>query len=172
MSISYTIPIGQLDAWSIGGLLALNIKDRGHCNKTMWTEIVLGIVGIIAIIVYNAKIHSTTFAGGYMLFKGAEGYMNNPITGNIHFFIALLSVGLLRYCIDTTKRHPILSAAPLVALGGMTYELYCFHYPIRSFVKLVIHQEVIMVIVSLLITYVISVMWCKWAVPQINKIIK
>ena len=172
MSLSYMIPIGQLDCWSIGGLLALNVKEKGNNNSAMWAELVLGLAGIIAIISYNANAHSVSFSEGYRLYKSAEGYMDNPITGNIHFFIALLSVGLLRYCIDTTKEHPVLSAAPLVAVGGMTYELYCFHYPIRAFVKIVIHNQILMVVTALLITLIVSLIWCKWVTPQINKVIK
>lgn len=138
----------------------------------MWAELVIGLIGIIVIIVYNGYIHSTSFTEGYQLYKSAEGYMNKPITGNIHFFIALLSVGFLRYCIDTNKKHPVLSAVPLVGLGGMTYELYCFHYPIGSFVKLFICNQILVLVTALLITLVVSLMWCKWAIPQINKILK
>ena len=172
VSLGYMIPIGQLDCWSIGGLLALNVREKGNNNRVMWTELTLGLVGIIAIIAYNAYVHSTSFTGGYLLYRSADGYMDNPITGNIHFFIALLSVGLLRYCIDTTKKHPVLSAAPLVALGGMTYELYCFHYPIRTFVKLFIQNKLLVVLIALLITCVVSVLWCRWVVPQTKRIIK
>lgn len=172
ISLSYMIPIGQLDCWSIGGLLALNVHEKGNNNRVMWAELVLGLAGMIAIIAYNANAHSVSFSEGYRLYKSAEGYMDNPITGNIHFFIALLSVGLLRYCIDTTKKHPVLSTAPLVALGGMTYELYCFHYPIRAFVKIVIHNQILMVVTALLITLIVSWIWCKWVTPQINKVIK
>lgn len=142
MSLSYMIPIGQLDCWSIGGLLALIVNQNGNNNKVMWLELVLGLAGILAIIAYNAYVHSTTFAEGYQLFKSAEGYMDNPISGNIHFFIALLFAGFLRYCIDTTKKHPILSAVPLVGLGGMTYELYCFHLSNKSFGKACYSQSI------------------------------
>ena len=165
------IPIGQLDCWSIGGLLALNVKEKENNNKAMWAELVLGLAGIIAIIAYNANAHSTSFTEGYQLFKGAEGYMDNPITGNIHFFIALLSVGLLRYCIDTIKKHPILSAAPLVSLGGMTYELYCFHYPIRFVADYFIANKVLMVIAALIATIVTSMIWNKWVIPVIKRVI-
>ncbi len=172
MSLSYMIPVGQLDCWSMGGLLALNVKEKGNNNKVMWAELLIGFAGMVAIIAYNAYVHLTSFIGGYLLYRSADGYMDDPITGNIHLFIALLSVGLLRYCVDTTKKHPVLSATPLVVLGGMTYELYCFHYPIRAFVKLVIHNQLLMVITALLITIVASLIWCKWVTPQINKGIK
>ena len=171
MSLSYMIPIGQLDCWSIGGLLALNVKVKGNDNRVMWTEMIIGLAGIIAIIAYNAYVHSTSFTEGYLLYRSADGYMDNPITGNIHFFIALLSVGLLRYCIDTTKKHPVLSAAPLVALGGMTYELYCFHYPIRFVADYFIGNNVLMVIFALIATIVASMIWNKWAMPIIKRVI-
>lgn len=169
MSLSYMIPIGQLDCWSLGGLLALNVKEKGNNNKVMWSELILGLVGVLAIIAYNAYVHSTTFAEGYQLYKSAEGYMDNPISGNIHLFIALLSVGLLRYCIDTTKKHPLLTATPLVALGGMTYELYCFHYPIKVLIKHVIPNQFMMLFVALIATCLFSYLWCRLITPILNK---
>lgn len=172
MLLSYMIPIGQLDCWAIGGLLALNVKEKGNNNRIMWIELLLGLSGIIAIIAYNAYVHSTSFTDAFQLYKSADGYMDNPITGNIHFFIALLSVGLLRYCIDTTKTHPVVSSVPLVALGGMTYELYCFHYPILTFVKKVIHDQFLILITAFFITLVVSMIWRKCVIPQINKVLK
>ncbi len=49
MAASYVIPIGQLDCWALGGLLALNIKEKGKSNVVMLLEITLGILGIVGI---------------------------------------------------------------------------------------------------------------------------
>lgn len=171
MSLSYMIPVGQLDCWSIGGLVALNVNEKGVNNKAMWVEMIAGFVGILVIIAYNAHLHSTSFTRGYLCFRGAEGYMDNPITGNIHIFIALLSAGLLRYCIDTTKKRPLLSAAPMVALGGMTYELYCFHLPIRFGVGYFIKNDILMIIAALITTIGVSLLWNKLAMPVIKRVI-
>jgi peptidoglycan/LPS O-acetylase OafA/YrhL len=170
-SIAYMIPIGQLDCWALGGLVAINVHDKGHSNKIMWAELLVGAVGIIAITIYNASLHQCDISEAYQLYHSAAGYLRNPITGNILFFIALLSAGVLRYCINSTKKHPILSVAPLVALGGMTYELYCFHYPIRFVADYFIENDFLMVIVALIATIVASMLWNKWAMPIIKRVI-
>lgn len=171
-STSYMIPVGQLDCWALGGLAALNIKEKGKKDCRMWIEIVLGLCGIIALTVYNASISNCSFSDSCQLWHISDGYMHNVFTGNVHFLIALLSVGLLRYCVDTSRRHPVLSAAPLVALGGMTYELYCFHYPIRYAVKHFIQNEVLMVTVALVVTIIVALLWNKLAMPVVKRVLK
>ena len=171
-SLAYVIPVGQLDSWSIGGLIALNVNNKGQNSKLMWSELLVGFAGILLLIVLNAHLLNTSIADGYLGFRSAKGYMSHPLTGNIHLFIAILSAGLLRYCLDEKRRHPILSSVPLVALGGMTYELYCFHYPIKVVVKHFINNEVLMVVVALIATYLVTVLWNKLAMPVVHKIIR
>jgi len=170
-SLAYVIPVGQLDSWSIGGLIALNVNNKGQNSKLMWSELLVGFAGILLVIVLNAHLLNTSIADGYLGFRSAKGYMSHPLTGNIHLFIAILSAGLLRYCLDEKRRHPILSSVPLVALGGMTYELYCFHYPIKVVVKHFINNEVLMVVLALIATYLVTVLWNKLAMPVVRKII-
>ena len=171
VSIAYMIPIGQLDCWALGGLVALNVNDKEQNNKIMWAELLVGAIGIIIITFYNASLNQCNMYEAYQLYHSAAGYMRNPVTGNIHLFVALLSAGVLRYCINTSKRHPILSTAPLVALGGMTYELYCFHYPIRYVADYFIGNEILMVLVALIATIVVSMIWNKWAMPIVKRVI-
>ena len=172
IALSYVIPVGLLDCWSVGGLLSMSIRKRGSNNKIMWSELLLGVLGIMAMVCYNAYRHSVSWANGYMLFNSAKGYMDNVLTGNIHFFIALLSAGILRYCLDTTRNHAVLSASALVALGGMTYELYCFHYPIILLVKHIVHNPVMIILLALLITYMVAIIWCRYIMPGVNRLFK
>lgn len=172
ISIAYMIPIGMMDSWALGGLVAMNVEEKGANSKLMWTEIVVGLFGVVLLTVYNAYLHGCGFGESYQLFKTASGYMKNPLTGQTYFFVALFFAGLLRYCIDTKIKHPVLSAAPLVALGGMTYELYCFHYPVRYAAKHFIHNDVLMVLAALIATYVVTVLWNKLAMPIVQKIIR
>lgn len=166
------IPIGMMDSWALGGLVALNEKEKGENSKLMWTEIVVGLFGVVLLTVYNASLHDCSFGESYQLYRTASGYMQNPLTGQTYFFVALFFAGLLRYCTDTKIKHPILSATPLVALGGMTYELYCFHYPVRYAAKHFIHNDVLMVNTALIATYVVTVLWNKLAMPIVQKIIR
>ena len=135
ISIAYMIPIGMMDSWALGGLVALNVEEKGANSKLMWSEIIVGLLGVVMLTAYNAYLHGCSFEESYQLYRTASGYMQNPLTGQTYFFVALFFVGLLRYCTDAKIKHPILSATPLVALGGMTYELYCFHYPVRYAAK-------------------------------------
>lgn len=170
ISISYMIPIGMLDSFALGGLVALNVKEKGNSNRIMWSELLVGAFGVLALTIYNANLHYCSLGESYQLYHSAAGYMSNPITGNVHFFIALFFVGALRYCIDSTKKHPFLSATPLVALGGMTYELYCFHYPIRSVADHFISNDVLMVLSALCATLIVSMLWNKWVTPIIKRV--
>ena len=136
----------------------------------MYGEMLIGLVGIILLIVLNASLHQTSLSEGYLSFKSASGYMTHPLTGNIHLFIGILSAGLLRFCVDSSKKHLILSTPILVALGGMTYELYCFHYPIIVIAKHFISNHLIMVITAFIATCIVSIVWCKWITPVFNKI--
>jgi len=172
ISIAYMIPIGMMDSWTLGGLVALNVKEQGENSRLMWTEIIVGLLGVVLLTVYNAYLHGCSLEESYQLYRTASGYMHNPITGQTYFFVALFFAGMLRYCTDTKIKHPILSAAPLVALGGMTYELYCFHLPVRYAAKHFIHNDVLMVIVALIATYVVTVLWNKLAMPIVQKIIR
>ena len=169
---SYMIPVGQLDCWALGGLTALNIKEKGKNDSLMWLEIVLGVCGVIALTIYNAQISCCSFGDSYQLWHSSEGYTHNVLTGNIHLIIAVLSVGLLRYCVDTSRMHPVLSATPLVALGGMTYELYCFHYPIKCIVKNYISNEVLMVFIALVLTLLVAILWDRLAMPVVKRLMK
>ena len=172
LSIAYVVPVGQLDCWSIGGLVALSTNDEGNNKRLTLVDFVVGTIGVVFLIGYNAIQHDCSIGEGYQLFHSASGYMKNPITGNIHFFIALMSAGILRYCLDTSRKHPILSSVPLVALGGMTYELYCFHLPILALMRHFVNNPLLLVFVALLVTYAVSWLWCRFAMPVINKILK
>lgn len=172
LSISYVIPFGQLDCWSIGGLLALNIEEEGLNKTRLWMDIIVGVAGLILFIGLNAIRNQCDLYSSYKLFKTASGYMDSPIIGNIHIFKGFLAAGLLRYCLDTSRKHPILSSVPLVALGGMTYELYCFHLPILALMRHFVNNPLLLVFVALLVTYAVSWLWCRFAMPVINKILK
>ena len=163
------IPLGQLDCWALGGLAALNMNGKGKKDSLMWLEIAVGLCGIVALTLYNAHISDCSFGESYQLWHSAGGYIHNVVTGNIHIVIALLSVGLLRYCADTTRKHPVLSAAPMVMLGGMTYELYCFHYPIQVVSKHIIHNDLLIVIAALLATCVVAMLWNRLVMPVFKK---
>ena len=171
-SISYMIPIGQLDSWAIGGLVALNVHEKGKEHRIVWTEIVIGLIGIIALTLYNAHRSNCGIPEAYQLWHSSKGYMLNPITGNIHLFIAILTAGTLRYCISTENKHRLLSSAPLVALGGMTYELYCLHYPIQYFVKYFIHNELLIMITAIVVTCLVVLLWDKLAMPVVKRLLK
>ena len=90
MAASYVIPIGQLDCWALGGLLALNIKEKGKSNVVMLLEITLGNIRhcrinhlqCISLELFNRE--------SYQLWHSSGGYVHNILTGNIHFVIAFV----------------------------------------------------------------------------------
>ena len=101
------IPIGMLDSWALGGLVALNVNENGENKRVMWMEIAIGLLGIALLTVYNANLQDCTLGESYQLYKSAKGYMHNPLTGNIisllHCYsrescaIVLILIGNTRY---------------------------------------------------------------------------
>ena len=79
------IPIGMLDSWALGGLVALNVKEKGENKKVMWTEIIGGLLGLVLLTLYNATLNECSVGESYQLYKTAGGYMHNPLTGNTYF---------------------------------------------------------------------------------------
>lgn len=172
ISLSYVFPIGMLDSFALGGLVALNVREKGHDDGIMWSEIFVGAVGVLLLTLYNSYLQKCSFIESYQLYHSAAGYMHNPLTGNTYLFVALFFAGILRYCINTTKNHSVLSATPLVVLGGLTYELFCFHFPIRYVVQHIISNEVLFLFVALLLTCIVSFMWKKYASPVVDRLLK
>ena len=72
MAASYVIPIGQLDCWALGGLLALNIKEKGKSNVVMLLEITLGILGIVGLTIYNAFLSGCSIGESYQLWHSSS----------------------------------------------------------------------------------------------------
>ena len=125
-SASYMIPLGQLDSWALGGLLALNIRDKGHNKSLMCAEIILGLVGISFMTYYNAHLSECNVSEAFQLWSNS---------------------------------------------GGLSYELYCFHYPIKFFADKFIQNDVLMLLLALFFTCLVSFLWNKWMTPLLKRII-
>jgi len=153
----------QIDTLALGGLLACHInlkKNDTNYNlffKNVW---ILGIIGIGLVIFQIGINNNASFYNSYTLFAKPEGYLNNGFTANIYFFVGLLSVGLIYFCINSKYilLNKILSNRYLVHLGKISYGLYLYHWPIYVILRQMIYNKYLLFIIGFLTTYLVSVL--------------
>lgn len=159
-------PVGHLDAFAFGGLVASDIYfDHNSGKKTTrkykyFLFSLIGIIGILLCWLYLDIANNMGFLEAYNLFGTARGYMNNLLSGNIYLFIDFLTIGLLNICIITesgTVRKSVLGL--LEKLGNISYEAYLFHWPILVIVKHIVNNWVALSLVTFVITVISSIVF-------------
>lgn len=159
-------PMAHLDAFALGGLIAANIysaKDDGKKKTREYRYFLCGVIGALGIFLcwmYIGRENNLGFIESYTLFKTAEGYMNNLLTGNIYLFIDLVTVGLLYLCISTesgTEKSGIFGL--LEKLGNISYEAYLFHWPVLVIVKHLVSNWAVLSLVTFILTIISSIVF-------------
>lgn len=169
-TISYTIPFGLMDSYCMGSLLALNIINGKKDKKYSLLDVSIGVLGILlcfAIVGYKKDL---SILESYQFFGNAANYTGNPILVNIYFFVGLLSVGLLRICLNASS-NSLLSKSWIVTLGNWSYELYLFHYPIICCLGRFMENKWLLIVTALLITTLAVYLWHKFIEKRIVKLI-
>ena len=166
----YIIPFGQLDSFALGGLLAYNFKHGENSIQKSVTEILGGLIGIVFCIWFLAHDKSEGFVEVLTTFNGTNPVIN-PITANVFFFIALLGVGLLRYCLLPIK-HPILSNKLMAELGTWTYVLYIVHWPVLVASKHFNDNRLFVAVLSLIVSMFLAWAWMRFIEPRNVKLLK
>lgn len=170
-TISYTIPIGQLDAYCIGALIGLGETSRGGGNKRLaFLDIGIGLSMIIVCIWFVGYTHGLDFIQSYQFFGNAANYTHSPILVNVYLFVAILSAGLLRFCMQMGNGS-LLCKPWMVTLGNWSYELYLFHYPFLWILHRTIPNPWILAIVAFTFTLFSAFLWHKYAAGRVQKLI-
>lgn len=116
LTLSYTMPWGMLDTFSVGGLLA--ISKRKMSRSTPYIFLLMGVFGIIGCFYLTSKIYGSNVIDSVVLYKSAGGYAGNPFTIQIHLALVFISFFVVWFCISDRKKMGILSNSKLSSWGG------------------------------------------------------
>lgn len=166
----YILPFGQLDSFAHGGLLAYDLKHRENTLGKSVADLIIGLVGIMVCILYFAQTKSISILSAIGTFNGTNP-VSNPITANVFFFIGLLGVGLIRYCLLPIK-HPVLSNSYMAVVGTWTYILYIVHWPILVVAKHFMGNTILMTLSALIVSILLAWMWMRFVEPHAAKLSK
>lgn len=160
-------PLAHLDAFSLGSILALFVKENTIKASKKFLNVagVIGAVGTISCIAIIAFYGATDFWGAYKLLSSSANYLNNCFTGNLYFYIALEScftIGKLLFydsreyiAIETFEKQ-------FVELGNKSYLLYLFHWPVLMIFKRFISVWYVLFAVVLAATLAVSIIFNKF----------
>lgn len=166
----YILPFGQLDSFALGGLLAYDLKYGENSIRKSVVDMVAGLAGILICILYLAQSKSISILTAIGTFNGTNP-VANPITANVFFFIGLLGVGFIRYCVLPVK-HPFLSNSYMAEIGTWTYVLYIVHWPILVVAKHFMGKTVLMAASALIASMLFAWMWMRFIEPRTAKLMK
>lgn len=159
-------PVAHFDAFACGALLANGINEKKYKIKHGIISCILGLGGIISCIFYLSIKNSIYFMQGYKLFSSSKNYLDNCLTGNIYFFIALLAtgfIGLLLLMGENKKKSnkDIILKKFFLFIGNVSYVLYLFHWPILIVIKRFFKNWFILLPVVFVITIFVTIVFNK-----------
>lgn len=153
----------QIDTLALGAALTCYKKDLIKSKIITFlfrNSIVIGLCGIVSIIIYISVNNGINFLSAYYLFNNTSSYLSHPFTAQIYFFVALLSVGLIRKCYSNANLfNKILSNKVLIHLGKISYGLYLYHWVILVIIRKIFPSlnGIILVAVIFIVTYIASI---------------
>ncbi|MUK87356.1 acyltransferase family protein [Ornithinibacillus sp. L9] len=144
-SWAYFDTFARVWEFTLGGILALTIF-KVHLKESI--AVILGWLGLVIIISTGLLLPVSTVFPGY-----AALY---PITGVILIMISGSNGG--RFGV-----HNILASKPLTSLGGISYGIYLFHWPILVFYYEISEKAevsflhgLLIIAVSILLSYIVT----------------
>ena len=161
ITLSYTMPWGMMDSFAVGGLLAIMTNGNSKA-KFPWIVLLLAIVGLIFCIYTTAERFESNALYALTYYRTAKGYADSPITIQIHMVMALLSLFVVWLCICNRKHYGILSNRYLAKWGGLSYELYVFHYPILWMLSIATQNHFVIIVIGLLVTIAATMIWKRY----------
>lgn len=168
--IAYTLPFGQLDSYCIGSVLALHVMKGKTDRKYAVIDTIIGLTGVIVCMVYVAGVHNLNASESYTFFAKARNYVGDPIAVNLYLFVAILSAGLFRFCIEA-KSNSFLTNKWMVLLGNYSYALYLFHMPFVELCLIIVKTPWLVAAIALPLTILSAYIWHTYLEQQIVKLI-
>lgn len=132
-------PIAYLDSFGLGALLSDDIRNCKMKKNYLYLSGAIGLIGILYSIYIIGRTNGVDYLEAYTLLRNSIYYMNNPISGNIFFFIALLSVAVVGLLVlrekGSARKNINVLKRFFLFLGNESFLLYLFHWPILTEVK-------------------------------------
>lgn len=164
--ITSILLFSQIDSLALGALLACNYtkltkKTNKQFDFFVKNAFYIGLIGIVLIVLFNSITKGKNLIQAYAMIRTPEGYINNIFTVQIYYFLAMIAVGLIYYCIHIDSKNillkKILSNKFLAHLGKISYGLYLYHWPIIVLLKRAISNKYLLCFAALTLTYIVSV---------------
>lgn len=165
-------PLAHFDALALGSLLAIKVREgKKISRRTFIYSIVGGSVGIFVCIIIIAANNQVGIVQAYQLLSSSKNYLDNWFTGNIYFFISLLSTGIISILLvyDNNKDKNGIMKKSLVFLGDNSYCLYLFHWPILSVIRKISDIWSVTLLAVLGLTIIATVIYAKFYLLIDNK---
>ena len=156
--LAYTMPWGMMDAFSIGGLLALYTKEKKPLQKVGSVSMVLSLVLFVVCVIAMKVIKGVGIASAIGMYSTSTNYGGSAVTMQIFTVMTLLACALICYCLSVRKKL-FFSNTTTASLGGMSYELYVLHFPVLFFVGQTNINRWIIGLAAFLITLGLSKLW-------------
>ena len=161
ITMSYILPWGMMDAFAAGGLLALISLEEGK-PKLPWLTFIMGMIFFSVCIFATSERFDVNAISALIHYRTASGYADSPLTVQIHLALTLLSFFVVWLCVSGRKHFNILSNRKLVKLGGASYELFVFHFPILWLLNIVTNDKLVIVGIGLFLTIVVTMIWKRF----------
>lgn len=165
ITLSYTMPWGMMDAFAAGGLMAFVTVEKSK-TKLPWVALFLGLIGFGLCVYTTSERYDCNLISALVPYSSAGGYADSPLTVQIHLVMTLLSIFVVWLCVCKRRHYGILSNVHLAKLGGVTYELYVFHFPVIRILNSVCQNHFIVIIAGLFTTIAITMVWKRFIEPK------
>lgn len=154
-------PLAHIDAFAMGGLVAFCERSNYQMKEKSKRYLALGLCGMLLILIYISKLFSCSIHMAYVLLKDSENYMSNVFTGNIYLFLEIAAAAILMASLKNKKGKNKLIKKQISYLGGITYEIYLFHWPVIVALKKISSNPWINFMSCFALTLIITIVYRK-----------
>ena len=156
--LTYTMPWGTMDAFSVGGLLALRVKEGKPLLRLGNISLMAALMLMLVCVVSMKMIKGVGVIKAITMYSSAYNYGDNPVTILILTVMSLFACAAISYCFSI-KKELFISNYFVAKIGGMSYELYVLHFPILYLLGLWLNNKYVIGLIAYILTFVLSKAW-------------
>ena len=170
--LSYMIPVGVIDSFALGGLIALGYSDSYSVRNTYpYLCLLIGVFGIGLCLLVSAYVNNLTLTDAFLSYSTSKGYSGNIFTVNVFLFVSLVGAGLILLCLKA-PRMTFLSNKIMVEVGGMTYLLYLVHFPILIITSHILNEWYLIALMTFFMSLITAYIYLKVFSTPIDRILR